>query len=268
MIYLSLKATNSLSLTNTNLARMYDLPKVHKDNCPLRPVVSYINSPSYFMAKFFKNILKSVPKPFSNMKNSFEFINKIKNLKIPNNYAMVSLDVISFFTNIPLDLVLISIEKRWYCISKFTKLSLEQFKLGIKILMEQSFFKFNHRFYRQTFGTPRGSPISPSLAGFVMQDLETDIFKRIQFDIPVYFCYVDDTFLLIPKDKIHYILTMFNSYHKRLQFTYDLENNNCLNFLNISVIKHSDNSILTNCFRKETFSGRFHNYFSLHPLHQ
>ena len=64
--------------TNTNLARMYGLPKVHKDNCPLRPVVSYINSP-YFMVKFFNNILKSVRKPFSNIKNSFEFINKIKN---------------------------------------------------------------------------------------------------------------------------------------------------------------------------------------------
>ena len=179
---------------------------------------------------------------------------------------MMSLDVISLFTNIPLDLVLISIKKRWYYISKFTKLSLEQFKLGIKIQMEQTFFKFNHRFYRQTFGIPMGSPISPSLADFVMEDLETDIFKRIEFDIPD-FRYVDDTFLLILKDKIHYILTMFNSYHKRLQFTYELENNNCLNFLNILVIKNSDNSISTNWFRKETFSARFLNYFSLHPYY-
>ena len=223
-------------------------------------MVSYINSPSYLMAKFFNNIFKSVPKPFSNIKNSFEFINKIKNL--------MSLDVIFLFTNIPLDLVLISIEKRWYYISKFTELSLEQFKLGIKILMEQTFLKFNYRFYRQTFGTRMGSHISPFLADFVMQDLETDIFKKIEFDIPVYFRYVDDTFLLIPKEKIYYILTMFNSYHKRLQFTYELENNNCLNFLNISVIKNSDNTISTNWFRKETFSGRFLNYFSLHPLHQ
>ena len=76
--------------------------------------------------------------------------------------------------------------------------------------MEQTFFAFNHRFYRQTFGTPMGSPISPSLTDFVMEDLETDIFKRIEFDIPVYFRYVDDTFLLIHKDKIHYILIMFN----------------------------------------------------------
>ena len=154
---------------------------------------------------------------------------------------MISLDVVFLSTNIPLDLVLTSIKKRWHYTSKSTKLSLEQFNLGIK---------FNHQFYRQTSGTPMGSPISPSLADFVMQNLETDIFKRIDFDIPVYFCYVDDTFLFIPKDKIHYSLTMFNSYHKRLQFTYELENNDCLYFLNILVIKNSDSSISTNWFRK------------------
>ena len=58
---------------------MYGLPKVHKENCPLRPVVPYINNPSYFMEKFVNNILKPVPKPPSIIKNSFEFISKIKN---------------------------------------------------------------------------------------------------------------------------------------------------------------------------------------------
>ena len=128
--------------------------------------------------------------------------------------------------------------------------------------MEQNFFKFIHQFYRKTFGTPMGSPISPSLADFVMHDVETDIFKRIDFCIPVY------TFLLIPKYKIHYILTLFNSYHKRLLFTSELENNNCLNILNILIIKNSDSSISNNWFLNESLSGRFLNYFSLHPLHK
>ena len=103
---------------------------------------------------------------------------------------MMSLGVVSLFTNIPLDLVLTSIKKRWHYISKSSKLSLEQFNLGIKMLMKQTFFKFHHQFSRQTFGTPMGFPISPSLTDFVMQDLETDIFKRIDFDIPIYFRYV------------------------------------------------------------------------------
>ena len=61
-----------------------------------------------------------------------------------------------------------------------------------------------------------GSPVSPTLSEFVMQDLETDIFKKIDFNIPIYFQYVDDTFLLNPEDKVHDILTILNSYRKRL----------------------------------------------------
>ena len=182
------------------------------------------------MANYFNNILILVPKSSSNIKNSLEFISKIKNIKIPDDHIMMSLNVISLFTNVPLNLVLNSIERRWHYISPNTKLSLDQFILGIKMLMEQNFFKFDHQFYRQTFGTPMGSPISPTLSDFLMQDLETDIFKKIDFNIPIYFQYVDDTFLLIPENKVHDILTIFNSYHKRLQFTYEIENNNCLNF--------------------------------------
>ena len=69
LIFLGQKIERKYLITsNSNLARMYGLPKVHKANYPLRPVVSYINTPSYFMAKYFKNILKLVPKPSSNIK--------------------------------------------------------------------------------------------------------------------------------------------------------------------------------------------------------
>ena len=93
-------------------------------------------------------------------------------------------------------------------------------------------------------------------------DLLRTVFKnRIDFDIPIYFRYVDDTLLLIPQDKVHDILTIFNSYHKILQFTYEIENNDCLNLKNILVIKNSDDSISTNWFCKKSFSVRFLNYF-------
>ena len=36
-----------ISLNNTNLPRIYGLPKIHKENFPLRPVVSLINTAIY-----------------------------------------------------------------------------------------------------------------------------------------------------------------------------------------------------------------------------
>ena len=41
-----------------------------------------------------------------------------------------------------------------------------------------------------------------------------------------------------------------------------------LKFFEYFSCQNSDSSISTNWFKKESFSGRFLNYFSLHPLHQ
>ena len=64
------------------------------------------------------------------------------------------------------------------------------------------------------------------------------------------------------------ILKNFNSYHSRLKFTYEIEFENTLSFLNLLMIKNEDSMIETNWHRKNTFSGRYLNYFSNHPLKQ
>ena len=54
---------------NTNLPRIYGLPKIHKQNCPLRPVVSLINSPTFYMAKLFNDFFfKSLKTPLTQIK--------------------------------------------------------------------------------------------------------------------------------------------------------------------------------------------------------
>ena len=47
----------------------------------------------------------------------------------------------------------------------------------------------------------------------------------------------------------------FNSYHSRLKFTYELEFDNTLPFLNLLIIKNKDNTIERNWYRKNTYSG-------------
>ena len=81
-----------------------------------------------------------------------------------------------------------------------------------------------------------GSPISPILADIVMQDLESDCLKKIEFDIPGFFCYIDDILALVPIDKIDHIIGVINSFHPRLRFTHEIENNNQINFLETTII--------------------------------
>ena len=70
--------------------------------------------------------------------------------------------------------------------------------------------------------------------------------------------------MIVKKDKLHPILDTFNSFHPKIQFTHELENNNRLNFLDILLIKNTDGSVSTDIYKKPTFSGRYLNFLSNH----
>ena len=87
---------------NCNLARIYCLPKIHKNNYPLRPIVSSINFPTYKIANFIhKYIAERLPTYKSEIKDSFSFQKLVQNTKLPDGYVLISLDVTALYTNVP-----------------------------------------------------------------------------------------------------------------------------------------------------------------------
>ena len=78
--------------------RLYGLPKIHKTNVPLRPIVSFIESPTYGLSKKLAEISHFVGKSDRNVKNSYEFVEFLRGLIIDSNEIMVSFDVVSLFT--------------------------------------------------------------------------------------------------------------------------------------------------------------------------
>ena len=69
--------------TGANAPKFYGLPKVHKENIPLRPIVSSVGSVSYETAKELSRILKPlVGKTEHHVKNAKEFINSIQDIRI------------------------------------------------------------------------------------------------------------------------------------------------------------------------------------------
>jgi len=66
--------------------------------------------------------------------------------------------------------------------------------------MDSTFFTF--KFYRQNFGTPLGSPLSPIIADIVLQDLERKALVEFGVEVPFYYRYVDDIATAIHQKKI------------------------------------------------------------------
>lgn len=135
-------------------------------------------------------------------------------------------------------------------------------------LFDNIYFTFQNIIYKQKAGTPIGGGISQKISDLVMEDLEKSCLSRLknEFNIkPVfYYRYVDDTILCIPNGSVDIVLDVFNSYHNSLQFTCETEENKCLNFLDVTLIREN-NSITSDWFQKPTFSGRIMNFDSNHP---
>ncbi|XP_018306455.1 uncharacterized protein [Mycetomoellerius zeteki] len=244
------------------------MPKVHKDGYPLRIIISSTGSPLHNLATFlYKILVTSLPPVKGFIRNSFQLAKNIDKLKISNDDTLFSLDVVSLFTNVPVDLVLDGINKRWHLIRTNTCLSRTEFLNATKLILDSTFFTFNDKYYRQSFGVPMSSPLSPVLADIVLQDLETfTFFNRLTKEPSFYIRYVDDIALAINKTHINELCLTFNNYHPRLKFTLE-EGGDKLNFLDLTLIKKND-SIYHDWYQKPTSSGRYLNFCLQHPLCQ
>ena len=153
------------------------------------------------------------------MKDSWHFKEYINNITVPKDYHLISLDVVSLYTNIPVNLALDILNSKWEYLEKFTTLSKNQFLEGTKLCLQSTYFLFNGNCFSQIYGIPLGSSLSSSIANLVMEYIEEDILSTIPFHIPLYKRFVDDIILTVPITETNNILQTFNNYHHKIKFT-------------------------------------------------
>jgi len=225
-----------LNSSNAILPRAYGLPKIHKTDYPLRTIVSSIGSPLHNLATFLLKILReSLSISVSNFKNSIEVVKKLNNIHIPADHVLVSLDVISLFTNVLIDLIMDLLDEKWCLIERHTIIPKQELMNAIKFVLNSTYFKFNDKIYRQIFGTSMGSPLSPIVADLIMQDLESHTLKNLPFIPPFYIKYVDDIVMAASHTYLNELLNKFNAFHPRLKFAMEIGSTS-LNFLEVAII--------------------------------
>jgi len=77
------------------------IPKIHKENSPIRPIISEVKTYNYKLAKHLVRILTPFLDSTHILTDGFEFINKISNLDPRIDIRTLSFDVVSLFTNVP-----------------------------------------------------------------------------------------------------------------------------------------------------------------------
>ena len=107
---MSQKVYDHLRPSATVCPKFYGLPKIHKPDVPLRPIVAFQGSPTYNLAKYLAEILKPlVGNSEHHIVNFKELLQKLKldekkiEIKLDEDEILVSFDVVSLFTNVSID---------------------------------------------------------------------------------------------------------------------------------------------------------------------
>ena len=143
---------DSLCPKGSRLAHLYGLPKTHKERLAMCPILSATQTYNYALAKWLEDKLKPLSYNQYTVSDTFQFVDEIQGLKINNNELLVSYDVTSLFTNVPLDeTIQILADKAfsddWF--NKTTKLNLTKADLVdlLKAATKNQLFQFDGSLY-------------------------------------------------------------------------------------------------------------------------
>ena len=242
--------------------RMYGLPKTHKSSVPLRPILSMTGAPQHELAKWLATVLQPVVKKYSDhtVKDTFAFCANIQACaeeQTIDDTFMCSFDVVSLFTNIPLEEALEICLDTLYRDPEISKPTIPE-KILKKLLVKTTTeveFSFDGTMYRQIDGVAMGSPLGPVLANIFMGFCEA----KIPADRwPLFYNrFVDDTFsVFLSEAQSQDFFELLNDLHPSLSFTVEGEQNNRLPFMDV-LVERVDGTFVRTVYRKPTFTGLY-----------
>ena len=263
--------------------RFYGLPKIHKTNCPMRPIVSACGTATYQLAKFLTKILQrytGITPSF--VKDSKSFSDHLRTVKISGEEELVSFDVSALFTSIPVPTALDVINRlftehiedpeakdKYGCSFRRNTIGLEKDEVMslLKLVLENCVFTFQDRFYKQLHGAAMGSPCSPVVANIYMEYFENmALGPELPVPIKDWKRYVDDVFSIIPKGNRVILLQYLNSIDPHIKFTIEQPNaEGGIPFLD-TFPKPKGEEIAVAVYRKPTHTDRYLDFNSSHPV--
>lgn len=261
--------------------RFYLLPKIHKEPekwhppygiPPGRPIVSDCNSESYQTAEFIEHFLNPIAnKHPSFIKDTYHFIQIIRNLKIPIESSFFSMDVDNLYTNIDTTHGIKAVKNAFLKYPNKKRPDKELIEL-LEINLNRNDFIFDDKFYLQIKGTAMGKKFAPSYANLFMAQWEEEALARCPKPPLYYFRYLDDIFGIWTHSEEDFVqfVNILNSHDPSIQLKHNF-NDSSMDFLDITVYKnplfHENQKLETKVFFKKTDTHSLLYKTSFHPKH-
>ena len=137
---------------------------------------------------------------------------------------MVSFDVVSLFTNVPISDTTTITKDRLAAdpaLKDRTDLTPEQLHDLLLTCVKSSSFRWRDKFFEQSAGASMGSPISPVLAD--VEEFEQLVINILDHRPKVWLRYVDDTFIIWQRgqDNLQLFLEHLNALHSSIHLLWN-----------------------------------------------
>lgn len=261
--------------------RFYLLPKVHKEPDkwsvphqipPGRPIVSDCDSESYKTAEFLDYFLTPISnKHRSYIKDTYDFINKIKQAVIPPTALLFTMDIESLYTNIETKAGLQAVKTLFLKYPNKRRPDKEILQL-LEINLTRNDFEFNSEFFLQIKGTAMGKKFAPAYANIFMAVWEEEALAKCHKKPLFYFRYIDDIFGIWPHTTQEFFefANILNTHHFSIKLKYQLDQET-IHFLDTTVYKgptfHETGKLDIKVYFKDTDTHALLHKNSFHPKH-
>lgn len=265
---------------NIRPRHFYMLPKIHKplDKWPTstmppgRPIISNCSSETDAITEYIDHFLRPIScKHPSYIRDSSDFLNKIKAMRVTDQTIIATLDISNMYTNIDFVSGLDAVKEAFANNPDSTRPDAEVLRL-LELSLTRNDFEFNGETFLQKVGTAMGARYAPSLANIFMAKFEREIDRKCYLKPCLYFRFLDDIFIIWNhgEENLKTYLDILNSHHPNIKFTArcELISND---YLDLTIFKgpkfHQTGHLDTKIFFKETDTHSLLNKASFHPRH-
>lgn len=234
---------------------LYLIPKIHKPKLAFRPIV---NQRNFIFTEIYKqiHIFWHTKLACEKLKDSlvldgnFDFLLKIEalneivqrdNINL-SNYNIISLDVTNLYGNIDLNEIKKCLEECYDYHNKADDLLMLRIT---ETILFNNVIESNNQLYLQKNGLAMGINYAPSLANIYLFHRYDKLFAKLLYSpekqhnpILFYGRYLDDILIIYNKNKWKidgFVNNKLNNIHKSIQFTTEFNNNNVINFLDLTM---------------------------------
>ena len=230
------------------------LPKTHKPGCPIRPIVSQVNTVTRKLSEYVDKVLQpyvtkmeTYNKDTIDMINVIEGTNKTKELSKHATILLLTMDIDSFYTNVTCEMAIKSITT----ILEQNKHSHSEISFitdCLRLIFDSNNFTFNGHHYIQVCGMSMGSPCAPSVCSLTFYVYETKFIGQHPKFLK-WKRHIDDIFSIFAGTK-RQLQILINKFVKNSDFNFTSDISvKSVNFLDITITLEKDKTLSTNVYR-------------------